>query len=141
MIYIFLASILYTVGIMFGAAASRSANTNLVAGIMNAVSALLPIALVIPILNAKTFTNSKMGIIYAVVAGLLIALFTMALGKSFAENKVAIVSPMVFGGAIFLSTILGYVICKEQVSRFQAIGLFFLAVGLGFVIYARWTGR
>ncbi|QQR63661.1 hypothetical protein IPH70_04125 [Candidatus Roizmanbacteria bacterium] len=57
------------------------------------------------------------------------------------KNKVAIVSPMVFGGAIFLSTILGYVIFKEQVSRFQAIGLFFLAVGLGFVIYARWTGR
>lgn len=106
---------------MFGAAASRSANTNLVAGIMNAVSALLPIALVIPILNAKTFTNSKMGIIYAVVAGLLIALFTMALGKSFAENKVAIVSPMVFGGAIFLSTILGYVIFKEQVSRLSLI--------------------
>ena len=141
MIYIFLASILYTVGIMFGSAASRSANTNLVAGIMNIVSALLPIALVIPILNAKTFANSKMGIIYAIIAGLLIALFTMALGKAFTENKVAIVSPLVFGGAIFLSTILSYFIFKEQVSRFQAFGLFFLAIGLGLVIYARWTGR
>lgn len=141
MIYIFLASLLYTAAITVGTLASRSANTNLVAGVINAVSAIIPIALVIPILNAKTFADSKMGLIYAVIAGLLIALFTMALGKAVSENKVAIVSPIVFGGAIFLSAILGYVVFKEQVSRFQTIGLFFLAVGLGLVIYARWTGR
>lgn len=126
---------------MFGALASRNANTNLVAGVINVVSALLPIALVVPILNAKTFADSKMGLIYAVIAGLLIALFTMALGKAYTENKVAIVSPLVFGGAIFLSTILGYFVLKEQVSRFQAFGLFLLAIGLGFIIYARWTGK
>ena len=120
---------------MFGALASRNANTNLVAAVMNIISVFIPLTLVIPILNNKTITNSKMGLFYAIIAGILISLFTMALGKSFTINKVAIVSPLVFGGSIFLSTILGYFVFKEQVSRFQSIGLFFLAIGFGFIIY------
>ena len=46
----------------------------------------------------------------------------MTLNKSYSENKVAIVAPIVFGGAIFLSAILSslflkkkYPTCKEWV--------------------------
>ena len=141
MIYIFLSLILYTAAIIIGTLASRNANTNLVSAITTSVSMLIPVATVIPLINSKTFQNSKMGIIYAIIGGIIIALFTMTLNKSFSINKVAIVSPIVFGGAIFLTAILGYVVFKEQISRFQTIGLFFLAIGLGLIIYARWTGR
>ncbi len=141
MIYIILAMLLYSVTILLGTAASRSANTNLVSAITNTISALLPIAVVIPILSKKTIVDQKVGIIYAVLGGLTVALFVMSLNKAFSVNKVAIVSPIVFGGAILLTTVASYFIFKEKVSLVQGVGLTLLLVGLGLVIYARATGK
>jgi hypothetical protein len=61
----------------------------------------------------------------------------MALNKSYALNKVAIVVPIVFGGAIFLSTILSGFIFKEKIGFLQGVGLGFLGIGLILIIYAR----
>lgn len=141
MIYIILAMVLYGVGILFGTAASRHANTNVVAAIINTVSALIPVAVVAPILSKRTFTNQKFGVLMAIAGGVSIALFVMAINKAYSLNKVAIVAPIVFGGAIFLSTILSYFIFKEKVSQLQVIGLSFLAVGFGIIIYARATAK
>ena len=136
-IYIFLALIFYTGAILVGAAASRHANTNLVAAISNLVSAVIPIAIIIPILSKKTFSSQKFGVVMAVVTGLLIALFTLALTKSYSINKIGIVAPIVFGGAIFLSTILSYFIFKERLTLTEGIGLSLLGAGLVIIIYAR----
>ncbi len=141
MIYIFLALIFYTTAIIFGSLASRNANTNLVTAIMNILSAAIPIVIIVPILNKKLLTNSTFGVLMAVVAGIAIALFTMAVNKSYSINKVGIVAPIVFGGSIFLSAILSYLIFKEKVTFIQLIGLIFLGIGLSFVIYARATGK
>jgi drug/metabolite transporter (DMT)-like permease len=63
----------------------------------------------------------------------------MALNKSFSLNKVGIVTPVVFGGAIFLSTILSYFIFKEKITGIQGLGLAFLAIGFILIIYAKAT--
>jgi drug/metabolite transporter (DMT)-like permease len=141
MIYIILAMIFYAVGILLGAAASRNANTNLAAAITNAISAVVPILVVIPVLSKKMLTNQKLGVILATLAGISIAFFVMAINKSYAVNKVGIVAPLVFGGAIFISTIASYFIFKEKISGMQAAGLIILAVGFGVIIYARATGK
>lgn len=141
MIYIILALLLYSIGIMFAAAASRHLNTNLAAAIMGAVSTVIPLLVIIPLLAKKGTQSPKFGILMAVAAGILISLFVMALNKSYAENKVGIVAPVVFGGAIFLSTILSYFIFKEKVSHLQTIGLIFLAIGFSTIIYARVTAK
>ena len=77
----------------------------------------------------------------AILTGVAIALFTMALTRSYSQNKVAIVIPIVFGGAIFLSTIFSYLFFKEKITLFQGIGLILLLIGIIFIIYARVTGR
>lgn len=141
MIYIFLALVFYTVAILLGAAASRNANTNLVSAIMNTISAVIPVALVASLLSKKFIISQKFGVLMAVAGGVCVALFVMAINKAYSFNKVGIVAPIVFGGAIFLSTILSYFIFKEKVSQLQFIGLIILGVGFGFVIYARATGR
>lgn len=141
MIYIILALLFYTTAIMLGTIAARSANTNLVSAIINGVSAIIPAAVVVPILNSKLFVNSKFGITIAVLAGIAIALFSMSLTKSYSENKVAVVAPIVFGGAIFLSAILSTIFFKEKISQIQGVGLFFLGIGFLLIIYARFTGR
>jgi drug/metabolite transporter (DMT)-like permease len=141
MVYIFIALIFYTIAIMFGTAASRHANSNLVAALTNLVAAVIPLVVAIPILNKKEIGEHKFGVVMALLAGVAIAIFAMAIIKSYSFNKVGIVVPIVFGGAIFLSTILSYFIFKEKVSQFQLAGLIILAVGFGLIIYARSTGK
>lgn len=132
MIFIILAMLLYTAVIMLGAVASRNANTNLVTAISNTFSAFIPLAVSVHLLNKKELVSNKYGVYFAVLAGLTVGLFVMALNKSYSLNKVGIVAPIVFGGAIFLSTILSYFLFNEKVSLLQFIGLALL--GLGFVL-------
>ena len=139
MIYIFLALILYTIAILIGTLASRNLNSILLSGIVNSVSAILPLILAFPLLSKKTFVDFKFGVALAVCAGIVIALFTLALNKSFSLNKVAVVTPIVFGGAILLTSIFGSIIFKEKLSSIEIIGLAVLAVGLGIIIYAKVT--
>lgn len=141
MIYIILALLFYTVAIMIGTIASRSTDSNLVSAIVNIVSAIIPTVVVIPMLNKKVVDNGKLGILFAVVGGIAVALFTMALNKSYAVNKVAIVAPIVFGGAIFLTAILSYLFLKEKMTVIQSLGLAFLGIGVVLIIYAKATGR
>ncbi len=137
MIFIILSLLFYTAAIMFGTLASRSADTNLVSAVMNSLSAIIPIAVILPILNRKLFVDSKMGILMAVIAGVAIALFTMTLNKSYSVNKVAIVAPIVFGGAIFFSAVLSSLFFKEKIDLIQGLGLTLLGIGLVLITYSR----
>lgn len=141
MIYIFVALICYTAALLFVTAAARNLNTNLSTAIINVVSAIVPIVISIPILSKKSLASQRFGVSMAVLAGIMIALYGLAFAKGISINKVGVVAPVVFGGAIFLSTILSYFIFKEKVSQLQLIGLLFLALGFSLVIYARATGR
>ncbi len=141
MIWIVFAMLLYSVAIIFATAASRNTNTNIAAAIINAVSAAVPIAVSIPILSKKVFHDQRFGMLMAVATGVLIAFFVMSINKAYATNKVGVVAPAVFGGAIFISTILSYFIYKEKISLVQGFGLALLAAGFVIVIYARATGK
>jgi uncharacterized membrane protein len=143
MIYILLAVLFYTVAIMLSTLASRAVNSNLVSALTNVASTIIPIAIVIPILNKHVLESSqkRFGIIMAILAGLAIGIFAIMLNKSYTENKVAIVAPIVFGGAIFLSAILSNVFLKERISLLQGIGLALLAAALSLIVYARMTGK
>lgn len=137
MIYIFAAMIIYTIAILVSTIASRNANATLVNTIINTVSAIVPIGLFVTLVSKTHFQSSKIGIIMSILGGIAIALFGLALSKSYATNKVAIVVPIVFGGSIFLSAILSVIFLNEKITLLQLIGLLFLAIGLAFIIYAR----
>lgn len=141
MLYIFLATIFYSGVVIFATFASRAINSNLVTAIVNTVSALIPIAIVLPLLGKRLLENDKLGLIAAVFAGVCVAFFALSLNKSFQANKVAIVTPIVFGGMIFLTSILSYFLFKEKVSLIQFSGLTFLGIGLLLIIYASYTGK
>lgn len=141
MIYIFVALIFYTIALLFSAAAARSANSNIVTAIVNVFSALIPLAIIAPIVSRKVMTQQKYGLLLAVLGGICIAIFTLALNKSFTLNKVGVVTPIVFGGAILLTSLLSYFVFKEKISSIHFAGLAFLALGFCIVIYARATGQ
>lgn len=141
MIFIFLAMIFYTAVIIFGAVAGRHANSIVSAAVTNLVSAIVPLVVVVPLVGKKAISSQRFGVFFAALCGLAVAAFAITINKAYAHNKVGIVAPMVFGGAMFLSTTLSYFIFKEKVSAVQSFGLLLLALGLGVVTFARATGR
>ena len=141
MIYIFLALGLYTFAILLGTAAARNVNSNIASVVTTIISALATSVVVLPFVSKKMVEGHRFGIIMAALGGISVALFTVMINKAFVVNKVGIVSPIVLGGAIFLSTVFSYFIFKEKVSTVQFIGLLVMAVGLSVVIYARATER
>ncbi len=141
MIYIIIATILYTVALIFITLSARHADTNLATAVTNLVSTVLPVIIVLPYLNKKLVSDGKLGLIYAILGGIAIALYTLALTKSFAMNKVAIVSPIIYGGSIFLTAIISLILFKEKISLFQGIGLSLLGIGILFILYAIVTGK
>jgi uncharacterized membrane protein len=141
MIFIALAAISYSIAILFLTVASRHMNTNLTTGVANIISAVVPIAVAIPALSRKGLANHKFGLLMAVLAGIFIGIFGMAMAKNYSLNKVGIITPLVFGGAIVLSTILSIIFLKEKVTLTQVLGLLVVIAGLGIVTYARATGK
>ncbi len=137
MIFIILAMLSYTVALLFITAADRNLNIKIATAIINGLSALIPVVISIPLINRKTLATQRFGLIMAVLGGTFIALFGLALGKSFSVNKVGVVTPVVFGGAIVLSTILSTVIFKEKIRLIEAIGLTIMTIGISIVIYSR----
>ena len=141
MLYLIGAAILYTIAVLLGALSARNANTNLAGGITNLVGAVLPLTLAAVEFSRKPFQNQKLGVLAAVAGGVAIALFVIVLNKSFVINKVGIVTPIVFGGSILLSTLAGYLVFKERVTPYQLIGLSLLMAGLAFIAYSKATGK
>lgn len=137
MLYIILAIIAYTFAILLSTAASRSANTNLVTAVINTVSAVIPILVIAPLLAKEFVVSQKYGMALAVGAGVMIAVFSMALNRSYALVPIGIVAPLVFGGSIVLSAIGGYFVFGEKISTMQLLGLTLVSVGLLVIIYAR----
>lgn len=141
MLYIFLALIFYTGAVMFAAFATRHLNSNIVTAIVNTFSAIIPFLIIIPVLSRKALENGKAGLIAAILGGVCIALFALALNKSFQTNKVAFVTPVVFGGMIFFSAFLSYIFFKEKLTVLHMSGLALLGVGLLMIIYAAYSGK
>ncbi|HUD44059.1 MAG TPA: EamA family transporter [Patescibacteria group bacterium] len=133
--------ICYSIAVVLISMASRHTDTNLVVAITNILGALVPLIIVIPILNKQLFINGKFGIVLSLLAGICIAVFSVFFSKSLSVNKVGIVTPLIFGGMIFLSAILSSIFLKEKVSFFQGIGLALLGIGLLFIIYAKAAGK
>ena len=137
MFYIIAACLLYTASLMFGTFANRNANVSLVAAVINICSALIPIAVVATAFSDKWEASSSKGLMAAVVSGSLVALFVMSLGKAYSQENVAIVSPIVFGGAIALTSILSFFIFKEKIAPLQGFGLALVLAGIGLIITAK----
>ncbi len=127
----------YTVALLFITAADRNLNVKIATAIINGLSALVPLIIAIPMISRKQISSQRFGITMAVLGGLFIALFGLALGKSFSFNKVGVVTPVVFGGAIVLSTLLSALIFKEKLYRIETAGLLVMTVGICIVIYSR----
>lgn len=139
-ILIIFATISYTLFDIFASKAGNGIDANLSAIIFNTLGAFIPLLVYMYLKfakGAKLITTSTSGIIYSVLAGISIALFSILLIKIFERGGLAYVIPLIYGGSIVLASLAGWLIFKESVSMLQMIGIAIIIIGIIFVIIAK----
>lgn len=135
--YLILALLLFTALNLAGAVASRNANTNLVALVSQLASFVIPAIVILPALAKQNIQSQRFGLLMAVATGLLVGAYAVVVSKAFTQTKIAVITPVIFGGAILLTTIWSYLVFKEKISPVEGIGLACVLVGIVVIIYAR----
>jgi len=112
--------------------------STLVAVIGNGIGMTLPLIAYYALQAKKHAEMTKEGWIYALLAGVAIAGFSMLMTYIFsrAEN-VSFVMPVIYGGTIVLTTVLGVFLFKEQLTPVSLAGIIIVAIGVGLVTYSR----
>ncbi len=137
MIYVFFALITYSAAILIATYANRNANVSLVTLIVNVISIIVPAILVVTRWSSATKSNSRAGLVAAIVGGVVISVFTLSLGKAYEQNNVAVVAPIIFGGSIAITSIASIFLFKEKIELLQGIGLVVVCIGLGIIVFAK----
>lgn len=121
---------------IFAALAGGKVDNWLAAILYNGIGTVIPIVVYL-ISKAKGKTTTS-GIVFAGLAGVAILLFSVILARIFNRGgNLAYVIPVVYGGAIILSSLYGWLCLKEKVNGLQALGLVFVVIGIVCVVMAK----
>jgi transporter family protein len=134
-----LATVSYTLFDFFASKASGQIDPNASAIIFNGLGALIPLAILalVRLGGSNTLPTTREGMINSVLAGISIAFFSILLIKIFEKGGLAYVIPLIYGGSIILTSLLGWLLLKEKVSSFQLTGILVIALGIGMVVAAK----
>lgn len=121
---------------MFIGQSGGKIDANLSAFIFNGLGAIIPISLYFLYKfnkKANAVPTTKMGVIYSLLGGIAIAVFSIALVKAFEKGgNVSLVIPLVYGGSIVLAALIGRLGYGEKLDPWHFFGL--VLISLGFVV-------
>jgi len=141
LILIILATLFYTLFEVFASRAGNRIDANLSATIFNGLGAIIPIVAYMFykfIKGTKLIASTTSGIIYSVLAGVSIALFSVLLIKIFEKGGgLAYVIPLIYGGSIILASLTGWLVFKESISGLHALGIIVIIAGIALVIISK----
>jgi uncharacterized membrane protein len=139
--YIIVATIFYSLFQIFSGQSSGKIDANLSASIFNGIGAMIPLVVYLiynMIRNHESVPTTSKGIVYSVIAGLAIAVFSIALVKSFEKGaNISFVIPLVYGGSIVLTSIISNFWLSEKISNWHLIGLGLIAAGFVTIIISK----
>lgn len=139
-VLIILATIFYTLFAVFASRAGNRIDATLSAGIFGGLSGILPLITYVFYkfsTGAKLIATTSSGIIYSVLAGIAIAVFSILLIKIFEKGGLAYVTPLIYGGAIALSSLTGWLIFKESVPGLQFVGIIVVIIGSALIVFSK----
>lgn len=142
-ILMFISAVGYAGFQFFSAKAGGRLDYLLSAIVINVVAVIIPLTLLLNGIFQKNavVTTQKSGLIYAGLAGISIAIFAIAFQKIFQQGgSLSFVSPLIFGGAIALSTILSLLILKESINIYHILGILFILGGIACISLAKAQG-
>jgi len=135
-----IASLVYAVFAVSIGQAAKSMNVYLSTAIFNTLGGLTPFVayLVLPSARAGGLSASTLpGYIYSVLAGLAIAGFNILLLTVSSRGGVAYAIPAVYGGAVVLSALAGWLLLGEPFSGLHGAGVAVVAVGVAMVVVSK----
>ena len=132
-----LATIFYSMFVIFAGLAGGKINNWLAVVMYNAIATIIPLGIYL-FTSAKGGKTTFRGIIYAGIAGIGVLVFSLLLAKIFSKGgNLGFVIPTIYGSAIVLTTAFGWLFLKEKVSSLQAAGLVLVVVGVAVIIFAK----
>lgn len=128
-----LAVVLYAIFIIFVSRAGGKIDDGLGGFIFNGVGAIAPIIAFV-IMKAShvkgMLPTTKDGVLYSVLAGVAIGLFTIVIMKIFQKGSLGYVMPIVYGGAVLLSSVAGWLWFSASINTLQVVGLLLVVAGI-----------
>ncbi len=92
-------------------------------------------------LSGRTFVVGSTGLLYASLAGICIGVAEILTFAVFARGAPAgLTTPIIMGGSVLLTAILGVVILRERLSPAQIVGAILIAVGIALASVGRSDG-
>ncbi len=112
------------------------------AGVVNLIGTVLPLAAWWVLKGRITGLPAAVspGMALSILAGLCIAAFGFFVMKAFESGAASYVIPLVYGGTIAVSTLVGWAAFREQIPPAQTAGIALILCGLGMVVFARAKG-
>ncbi|MCL4406011.1 MAG: EamA family transporter [Patescibacteria group bacterium] len=139
-ILIVIATISYALYDIFASRASNAIDPNLSSVIFNGLGMLIPLGIYAFykfVKGAKFIGTTGAGVTYSVLAGVAIAVFSIFLIKIFEKGGLSYVVPLIYGGAIALTALVGWAVYKESVSLSQTIGIIIILAGVAVVVISK----
>lgn len=136
---VLLAAILYAVYDIFVSKGAGKINDYLSATIFNGIGMILPLLIVAFMWgNHQDVQADKSGIWWNVLAGIAIAAFSVVFVKIFAMGgNLSFVIPVIYGGAIIMTSIVGWVMFKEPFSIMALLGIILTTAGITMLSLAK----
>ena len=136
---LFFAALFYALFMVLISRASGKMDDFFLNTVVNAVGALLPLLVYVVLrFRGTAGSNTKEGWIYGGLAGVAIAVYSVLLVRLFAGGgNLAYVTPTVYGGAIVISSLIGWLVLHESLAPLQLAGVVLVAVGIGCIVAAK----
>lgn len=109
-------------------------DARLSSGVLNGVGGLLPLALWLVVRTARgaMVPTRPAGLVYSVLAGLAVGLFTILLVTIYARGgELSFVFPIIYGGAIALTALVGWTALGDTFSWLHLASVAGIVVGIG----------
>jgi len=131
-----LCTVLYASFEIFAGLAGNHINSWLAAVMYNGIGTLVPLIVYLSVAS-KGKTTAK-GIFFAGLAGVGIMLFSVIFARIFAlGGDLPYVIPVIYGGAIVLSSMFGWLVLRDRLSLLQGAGLMLILAGITLVVVAK----
>lgn len=141
MFYLVASSLILTAAVLIITSAARHAHIVLVALTVNIMTVVVPLLLLLNKHDRKQLDGQKYGLLMAALGGLLVGFYALTYNKALSQTKVGIVTPLVYGGVIFLTTVCSYFMYREKLTAAECMGSALVLAGIVVIVYARATAR
>ena len=137
---IVIATIFYALFDIFASRAGNAIDPNLSSVIFNGLGMVIPLVLFVlykSVWGTQLVATTTSGLVYSVLAGISIAVFSVLLIKIFEQGGLAYVVPLIYGGTIVLTALVGWAFYQESVSWLQAVGILVIVVGITIIVVSK----